>query len=188
MSRLPAVLGTAAIALLAACGADNGIPNASIPNVIDTLTLTSLATGPLQAPTAYSLNARNVVRTWDVGTNFEFAFSTDPSGRNFFLPLDVLGLASSSSVKPGLKPSTIDFDQLTKAARNGYTTSDSIEIAVGETYFIRSGINTCSGLSVPLYGKLKVLFIDPVADTVRIEVLANQNCGYRALTLGIPKQ
>ena len=188
MSRRPVVLGTAAVVLLAACGANNGVPPASIDNVIDTVTLHSLATGPLQAPTAYSLNARNGVRTWDVGTNFEFAFSTDAGGRTFFLPLDVLGLASNNSVKPGLKPSAVDFDQLTKAARNGYTTSDSIEIAAGETYFIRSAINTCSALSVPLYGKLKVLFIDPVADTVRLEVLANQNCGYRALTLGIPKQ
>ena len=188
MSRLPAVLGSAALVILAACGADNGIGRASLDNVIDTVTLTSLSTGPLQAPTAYSLNARNGVRTWDVGTNFEFAFSTDAAGAGYFLPLDVLGLASSNSVKPGLKPSAVDFDQLKKADRNGYTTSDSIPIAVGQTYFIRSGINTCSALSVPLYGKLKVLFIDQVADTVRLEVLANQNCGYRALTLGIPKQ
>lgn len=188
MSRLPVVLGTAAIALLAACGPNNGIPPASITNVIDTVTLSSLATGPLQAPTAYSLNARNAVRTWEVGTNLEFAYSTDTAGRDMFLPLDVLDLAGSNSLMPGLKPSPIDFDQITQAGRNGYTTSDTIVFAVGETYFIRSGINTCSALGVPLYGKLKVLFIDPTADTVRIEVLANQNCGYRALTLGIPKQ
>lgn len=188
MSRLPIVLGTAAIALLAACGPDNGIPPASLTNIIDTVTMSSLATGPLQAPTAYSLNARSVVRTWDVGTNFEFAYSTDAAGRDLFLPLDVLGLAGSNSLLPGLKFSPIDFDQLTKADGNDYITSDSIVFAVGETYFIRSGINTCSLLGVPLYGKLKVLFIDPAADTVRIEVLANQNCGYRALTLGIPKQ
>lgn len=182
------VLGTAVFAVVAACSANDGIPRASVDNVIDSsTTLSSLATGPLQAPTAYSLNARAGVRTWDVGTNFEFAYTTDPSGRSYFLPLDVLGL-TTSSVKPGLKPSAIDFDQLTIAPRNGYTTSDSIQIAVGETYFVRSGINACSALSVPLYGKLKVLAIDTVLNTVTFEAMANQNCGYRALTLGIPRQ
>jgi hypothetical protein len=182
------VLGTAAIVLLAACGADNGIPDASISNLVDTVTLHSLSKGPLQSPTAYSLNSRSGVRTWDVGTNFEFAYSTDASDRSFFLPLDVLGLASSNSVKPGLKPSTIDFDQVKIAPRNGYTTSDSIPIVVGQTWFIRSAINSCSALSVPLYGKLKVLAIDTALNTATLQVLANQNCGYRALTLGIPKQ
>ena len=59
---------------------------------------------------------------------------------------------------------------------------------VGDLFFIRTTVSTCSFLGVPLYGKLQVIELDPVAHTVRVQVLANQNCGYRGLNLGIPKR
>jgi hypothetical protein len=188
MSRsIPLVVLTSFIAVVA-CSDPNAIPKANVPNEVDTLTLWSLTDGPLTKPTAYSINARNGVRTWEVGNNFEFAFDEDAAGRPVFLPTGLLGLLSSSAFKPGLKPSTVGFDQMTKAPSNGYTVADTIPIAVDDLFFVRTTISTCSLLGVPLYGKLRVLALDPVEHTVQIEVLANQNCGYRSLNLGIPSQ
>lgn len=186
--RRAGLASLAAFVALAACSDPNAIPNASAANVVDTLTLWSLRQGPIAEPSAYSLNVRNGVRTWEVGNGFEFAFDEDGAGRPVFLPTDVLGLLSSTAFKPGLKPSTSTFDQMTKAPSNGYIVSDTVPIAVGDLFFVRSTISTCSLLSVPLYGKLEVLALDSVAPhTVTIRVLADQNCGYRGLNLGIPR-
>jgi len=59
---------------------------------------------------------------------------------------------------------------------------------VGDRFFVRTTVSTCSLLGVPLYGKLEVLELDPTQHTVKVRVLANQNCGYRSLNIGIPKQ
>ncbi len=77
--RLPALL---AVVIAAGCSNPNALLNASISNVLDTaLTLWSLEKGPLDKPTAYSLNASNAVRTWEVGTSFEFVLSIDSADR-----------------------------------------------------------------------------------------------------------
>jgi hypothetical protein len=171
----------------AACSNPNAIAAATLTNELDTDTLYSLMTGPLTRPSAYSLNVRNAVRIYDVGTAFEFAFSMDSTGKAVFLPLDVLGLAGTGAVKPGLLPATLTFDAMTEAPLNGYITSDTIPIAEGDRFFLRTAINTCASLGVPLYGKLQVLDIDTVTTSVTLQVVANQNCGYRGLGLGIPK-
>jgi len=170
-----------------ACSDPNELPDAVLTNTVDTVTLYSLATGPLAEPTAYSLNGRRGVRTWDAGLNFEFVFTTDAADRGFFLPLDLLGLVPEGAFKPGLQRSTLTFDEMSRAPLNGYLTSDSLELAEHDRFFIRTGINTCSGIGVPLYGKLEVLDIDTALATVTFQVLANQNCGYRGLLVGIPK-
>lgn len=177
------------IAVAGACSDPNDISDPTLPNVVDTLSLWSLTDGPLTEPTAYSINSRSGVRTWEVGNDFEFAFDETPAGEPIFLPTNVLGLLSSTSFKPGLKRpgAGVTFDEMVKAPSNGYTVSDTIPIAVGDLFFIRTTISTCSFLGVPLYGKLQVLEIDPVLHTVRVQVLANQNCGYRALKPGLPK-
>jgi hypothetical protein len=187
MSRTTRLLSLLAFAVLAACTDPNQLAKATLENRVDTLTLYSLATAPLNQPSAYSLTAGTAVRTWDVGTNFDFAYSTNSAGKSVFLTLDLLGLASSSSVKPGLIRATSSFDQMTKAPLDGYVTSDTILVAEQDLFFLRTGITTCHALGVPLYGKLEVLDIDSVAQSVKFRVLSDQNCGYRGLGLGIPK-
>lgn len=176
-----------AVAAAAACSDPNALPTATLSNDTSTVTIYSLRTGPLTLPNAYSVNADAGVQTWQAGTNFEFAYSTDTTGRSMFLLLDVLGLSATASVKPGLILSTIPFDQMLGAPQNGYITSDTVFIAPGQSYYVRTGVNTCAALGVPLYGKVQVLSIDSTAGSVQLLVLADQNCGYRGLGLGVPK-
>jgi hypothetical protein len=182
-------VAAAFIAVAGACSDPNAIQDPSFRNVVDTVTLWSLTDGPLTEPTAYSVSAKAEVRTWEVGNSFDFAFDETEAGAPVFLPTSVLGLLSSGAFKPGLKrPSAgTTFDQMVKAPSNGYIVSDTVPIAVGDLFYIRTTISNCSFLSVPEYGKLEVLELDPVAHTVKIQVLANQNCGYRGLKLGLPK-
>jgi hypothetical protein len=179
-------LSVLAVVLLAACSEDSGIPDPTIPNAIDTVTLWSLTDGPLTQPTAYSVNQRDGVRTWEAGSGFEFAYDIGDDGRSRFLPLEVLGLAPGSSLRPGLKRSDVGFDQMRRAPLNGYITQDSILIAEGDLFFVRTTVSTCALFGVPLYGKLEVLDIDSAAGTVTFQALTNQNCTYRSLNLGLP--
>ncbi len=183
-------LAAAAAAFIAAAGAcsDSTDISASAPNVVDTVTLWALTGGPLTQPTAYSVSARAGLRTWEAGNSFDFVFDEDANGNPVFIPTDVLGLLSSTAFKPGLKRSEVDsFSQMVKAPQNNYIVSDTIPIAVGDFFYIRTTISTCSSLSVPEYGKLEVLALDSVAHTMTMQVLANQNCGFRGLRVGLPK-
>lgn len=182
-------VAAAFVAVAGACSDPNAIPDANASNVVDTVTLWSLTDGPLTLPTAYSVSDKAEVRTWEVGNAFDFAFDETDSGEPVFLPTDVLGLLSSSAFKPGLRrpAAGTTFDQMIKAPSNGYIVSDTVPIAVGDLFYIRTTISNCAFLSVPEYGKLEVLALDPVAHTVTIQVLSNQNCGYRGLKPGLPK-
>jgi hypothetical protein len=174
--------------VIAACSDPNALANATLSNVEDTLTLYSLATGPLTEPSAYSISTARAVRTWEVGIDFDFAFSVDNSGRPVLLTVSVLGLAPSGSVKPGLLRTSTAFDSMTRAPLNGYLTTDTIAIADRDRFYLRTGVTTCSVLGVPLYGKLEVIHYDPANASVQIRAVANQNCGYRSLQLGTPKR
>ncbi len=175
------------IAVLTACGGDDGIPNASVPNFVDTLTLASLNGGALQATSAYSVSINSAVRTYET-IAFEFAYTYDPVGaRHLFLPLAVLGLSPGNSLRPGLLKTDKDFDQVTKAAQNGYITSDTVQVDSGDVYMVRT-TTICSSLGVPQYAKVQIIGVDLAAHTLTLQALADNNCGYRGLKVGLPKE
>ncbi len=189
MNRLIPQAALAAFVALAACSDPNQIANASLTNEVDTVTLYSLSHGTISQPSAYSIASRNGVRTWEAGINFEFVYDVDSTGASVLVPIELLGLLPNGALKPGLKrpDATATFDALTKAPLNGYTTETVVPVAVGDLFYIRSTVSTCSILSVPLYAKVEILSFDTAAKTMVMRVLANQNCGYRGLKLGIPK-
>ncbi len=189
MTRLSGVIAPFVFAaLIGACSDPNALGDAGQANVVDTsVTLWSLRSGPLNQPSAYAMDIRRGVVIWSGGTGFDFAYSTDTLGRSLALPLQVLGLAASTSVNPGLKLSATPFDQLTLADRNGYITNDTIVLAEGQTYFLRSSASACPALGVPIYGKMEILDIDTAAGTLTFRALSDRNCGFRGLAEGIPK-
>jgi hypothetical protein len=188
-----AIMGATLLAFAAvvgACSDPNSLADSTVTNEVDTVTLWSLSRGPLTQPTAYSINARNGVRTYEAGSAFEFVFDVTPDDRPVFIPTDLLGLLSTNAIKPGLKrpPAGVDFDQMTRAPSNGYIVSDTIPVVEGDLFYIRTTVSTCSILSVPLYGKMKVISVDTALKTVTLQVLADQNCGYRSLNIGLPNR
>ena len=177
----------AAVALFAACGGQNDLAPASIPNVVDTVVLGSLNGSPVSVPSAYSVADGNPVRT-DITSAFDFAYDVDPAGRHVFLTLDVMGLTNSSGSGPGLQYSTVPFDELSPAPSNGWITADTIVVDSGSVLLLRSRI-VCQGLGVPLYGKLEVLSIDdtPGNERITFKALSDENCGYKSLLPGLPR-
>lgn len=178
-----------AFAALAACSDPNEIADASLTNEVDTVTVYAQSNPSVQLPSAYSIASRSPVRTWEAGINFEFIYDIDAAGRSVLIPIELLDLLPDGAFKPGLRRPTSSntFEEMTKGPLNGYISSDTIPIVAGDRFYVRSTISTCSILGVPLYAKIQVIDFDAVAKSVRLKVLANQNCGYRGLKTGIPK-
>lgn len=177
----------AASVLVTGCGGPVNLAPPSVPNVVDTVVLGALSGSPITVPSAYSVADGNVVRT-DLTSAFDFAYNVDPAGRHVFLTLEVLGLSNTSGSGPGMQFTTQAFDAVTLGPSNGWMTGDTIVVDSGSVVLLRSRI-ACPGLGVPLYGKLEVLSIDDTPGDRRItaQVLANENCGYKGLLPGLPK-
>lgn len=181
------VLTLVVASLVAACAQDAQLAPASVPNVVDTITLGALNSSPVSRPSAYSVADGNAVRT-DITAAFDFAYDVDATGRHVFLTLEVMRLSNTSGSGPGLQFSPVPFDQVTSAPSNGWITADTVVVDSGSVLTLRSRI-VCGGLGVPLYGKLEVLSIDdtPGDRTITFAALANENCGYKSLLPGLPR-
>jgi hypothetical protein len=183
--RFAVLLGIA----VAACSDPNELPPATETNVVDTITLYSLDGTPVNQPSAYAIEAGLPIRT-DQFSAFDIVYTVDAAGQSWLLPAVVVGMPVAS-LDPGLLPQGtaaggLAFEQITEAPFDGYLGEDSIPIAIGNTYVLRSRI-VCN-IGVPKYAKLGIIGINSDPDTlsVTVEILNNQNCGYRSLQLGLP--
>ncbi len=176
-----------AAAAFSACSNDVNLAPASIPNVVDTFTIGALTSSPVSVPSAYSVADGNVVRT-DITSAFDFAYDVNASGEHVLLTLEVLRLVNTNGSGPGMQYTSKAFDQLSQAPSNGWITNDTIKVDSGSVLLLRSRI-ICGGLGVPLYGKMEVLSIDdtPGNRTMTFKALANENCGYKSLVPGLPR-
>lgn len=175
------LIATASAAL--ACSDPNELPRASEPNFEDTLTLFALHGTPIQNPSAYSV-LDGPIRT-DRTSSFEFAYDIAPAGERLFLPQAVLDLRISNTVNPGLLATAKLFEAVHRAPSNGYVTNDTVAVDSGDVFLVRSRI-VCN-IGVSQYSKIQVISFDDAQRSVTFRVLANNNCGYRDLDPGIPK-
>lgn len=171
----------AAVLLLSAC-ADDELPEPNFENEVESFTLGSLTSTPVVVPSAYSIPDNQVVRT-DQSTGFDFAY-VRVEGRDLLVPLDAMGLGGRTS-NPGMQLTTLSFDALVDPPTDGYLTSDSLEVSVGDVIVGRSRV-ACY-LGVPQYAKFQVKAINVAEQTLTFDAVANVNCGYRSLALGLPR-
>jgi len=186
MPQFPRLLGYLALGVIIACNDPNALGDATEVNSVDTVTLGAIEGTPLSTPSGFNI-ATGALRI-DSSVNFEFAYNVrrlaDGTYQRVFLPRAALGLASTTTADPGLQARTQTFDEIDHAPSNGYTADSAVPIEVGQRYVVRSRV-VCTGLGVPLYGKLEILSFQD--STVTFKVLADLNCGFRDLQPGLPK-
>ncbi len=172
--------------LVAACSPTNGLPAAFFPNVVDTVSLFALRGTAIAQPSAYALEGAQPVRT-DLTTALDFAFDFDSLGAPALFPTGAINLGLLS----GLQRSTTSFDGLKMAPTSGYIFDKPLALDTGTVVLVRSRPLQCLyGATVSLYAKLRVLGVDSTSTARRLdfEILTDQNCGYRGLESGLPKQ
>ncbi len=175
-------LALAALAALAACG-DTQLPEAVYVNSVDTFTISSITGTPVALAGAYSVLEDRVVRT-DQSAGFDFAYLHD-GDRHLLVPLDALGLGARTT-NPGLQLSSLAFDAITTPPSDGYVTDDSVNVHVGDVLVARS--RPLCYLGVPQYARIQILGTDDAEGTITFRTVANLNCGYRSLVLGLPTE
>ena len=180
-ARLIPVLLTAAF--LAACGDPVNLNPPSTANVVDTVQLHALRGTAVALPSGYDVPTKQTIRT--DRPNFDFAFDISDAGVALVYPAGALGLGED----PGLLVIPDTFDNVGTAPIEGYVTTSAVDVAVDVVFVVRSrpAGNGCTFTgALPRYGKFRVLSLDPVARTITLENLVNQNCGYRDLLPGLP--
>ena len=171
---------------IAACGNSTGLPTGQ-QNVIDTVSLYALDGTALDLPSAFRVVKPHAVRT-DLESDFDFAFNITPAGQAVLLPTGALHLGIGS----GIDTVTASFDAITVAPGGPYIDSLPVPVHSGTVAVVHSTPISSSAASVCLtgigyfYAKLQVLAIDSIARRIDLQVLANQNCGYRSLAPGFP--
>jgi hypothetical protein len=178
--RLVFVLG---ISATVGCSANQLAP-AEAENTIDTVTMGSLSNAALRYPSAFDITIGQPVRT-DQTSSFDFIYTRDSLGRHLFMPLHAItGLGVTTGSNPGFIKMTDTFADITVAPTNTYLTTDTLVIAPGDVYAVRSRV-ACY-LGVPQYAKLQVLSFADSNNTVQIQILSDTNCGYTNLQPGVP--
>ena len=176
------------LAFAVGCGDPFPLPQASVENRVDTLSLYALRGTPVASPSAYAMEFREVVRT-DQGQGFDFAFDIDTAERAVLLPTGALKLGRQS----GVQISTTPFDSILIAPTSKYQLDSAVVVDSNSVALLQSRSLTCSfGIAGVLYAKLHVLKIDTTtASTGRrmdFEILTDINCGYRGLEPGLPRR
>ena len=172
---------------LAACSDANSIPAATFTNVIDTVVVYAISGTEVYRPSGYAMTQRNAVRL-DMTTSADFAYDRTTDGRDVLLPGKMIGHAGVGGVDPGLQHTDLAFDDVKIAETNNYLTLDTVAVSPGDVLYLRSRIPSTCFLGVPTYGKVEIIEFDATNRTIKFRVLANLNCGYKALTPGLPSQ
>ena len=180
----PHVALTALALLTTACGDTTGLPAPFFTNVVDTVSLYALRGTLVTQPSAYTLDAAQPVRT-DQTIALDFAFDFDSLGAPALFPTGAINLGQLS----GLQRATTPFDAIKLAPTGAYVFDKPLALDTGTVVLVRSRPTQCSfGVTVSLYAKLRVLGVDSTARRLDFEILVDQNCGYRGLEPGLPKQ
>ena len=150
------------------------------------MTLGSLEGTPISTPSGYRIST-GPVRT-DQTVDFEFAYNVrqldDGSYQRVFLPRAALGLTSTNQADPGLQRRERELRRHHQRAQQrvrGRFRRPGRSWA-SDTWSARAW---SAAIGVPLYGKLQILSFQD--STVTFQVLTDQNCGFKDLLPGLPK-
>ena len=180
----PVVLGV----VLFSAGCDNtlALPLATVPNIIDTVTLHALQGTPINTASGFNVALRLTARTDRQSEGFDIAFDIDDEGRALIFTTGALGL----SVKSGIQMADRAFGDIVIAPLEGYELDSALVVGVDSVFIVRSrpasfGCAFFLG-QLPRYGKFHVLDVSLETRQISLENLVNVNCGYRSLESGIP--
>jgi hypothetical protein len=189
-SRVSALLvAVAAVAWLGGCD-DRSPFEARFENRLTVNNLYAMNGTLPSLPAAINLRAQRVTRI-DPGWGFDVAFDMDSVGF-----VKVYSVKSVASELPALLnrvgfaiDSVHSFDQIAEAPASGYKYDTSMVLGAGNVLLIdvfdASCRNEFTGFNIR--AKLRVDSVDVVSRSIRLHMLVNQNCGFRSLLPGMPK-
>ncbi len=185
--RVPVLL--LALLGLVACGGDDPFRgSATVPNEVSEISMAAFSTGTV-APSALDLVSLRVVRPelQSTGTvNFQLALDVNASGTVSLLPVLALLSPPNGGTSVGLQRTAVAFDDITRAPVDGFTADSVLTTQRGEAVFFLVQAGVCT-FGEPFYGKLVVEGVNTETRRLIVRILINRNCGFRDLTIGLPR-
>lgn len=173
-----------------ACGDNNPfLSPATRDNVISTFNVWAISGTNTALPAGVLFSNLTVERPQVLANgsvNFEVAFDLTADGKVRFLPArKLVPQAPAGAPVVGLSLSTSPFNAVTRAPDRGYTDDSTLVAGVNEVVLIRLSRSGCV-YGEPFYGKAVVDSVIVAERRIVLRTLVNRNCGYRALTEGLP--
>lgn len=182
----------AGVAGAVACGdtTNSFVGPATSENTERTAALWTLSGTPPALPAGFRFLTEQPVRPQMLPTgslNFDLAIDLTTDGRVQLLPArTVVPLPPAGGSLVGLQLSTATFETVQRAPEDGYTADSVVVVAPRQLVLARiDGVGCLFG--DPFYAKLVVDSVIAAERRVVLRTLVNRNCGYRALTTGLPK-
>ena len=116
-----------------ACGDSVGLPPATIPNWVDTITLAAIQNTPIPDASALDILTATKTRT-DMGQPFDLLFDIDSTGTAMLIPAGLLGFQTQA----GWRATTQEFSAITSAPAEDYTGDQELVLVAGDVFFGRS--------------------------------------------------
>jgi hypothetical protein len=176
---------------LAACGDNNSLLSPAISeNTTRAFSVFALTGSAPVLPAAYRFTSETLERPQVLSNgavNFDVAFDLTADNRVAILPVRVVvPLPPAGAPIVGLQRSDAAFTALERAPTRGYTNDTTLVVSAGQTVLVQLQGAGCF-LGDPYYAKLVVDSIVVPERRIVVRSLVNRNCGYRALTEGLPK-
>jgi hypothetical protein len=180
-------------AALAGCNDPFAILPASINNRVDTVEMFAVNGTPLSKPSGYVIAIRSPIRLGldQAAFNFDFLYRIDPTAGPQFVPYSAIAPQSpdqTASGRSGFLATAEQFAAIEEAQQVGYVVDQPLDLEVGRVFYARSALPNGCFLLIPYYAKIEVLSFDSATRSVKFQILANINCGYRGLEPGLPKR
>jgi hypothetical protein len=174
-----AVCATALV--LVGCGSSTEPVLTPVPDETREAMLFDVVSGDILDPAAFDVLSGSAVRT-DQFSGWDFLFQVADGGAPLLWPrAAVIGEGEDA----GLRRMEIPFDELREAPELGYATLDSVSVAEGDVFAVRSRRDPIYGsIRCRRYAKLEVLGIDEAEGTISFQYLVNPNCEKRTLVPG----
>jgi hypothetical protein len=174
----------------AACSDSNPfLSPATRENVVSTFSVWTLTGSNPTLPAAMlfsNLTAERPQVLSNGSVNFEVAFDLTGDGKVRFVPARALVPQSPAGAPVvGMQRSSSAFNALTRAPERGYTDDSTLVVSVNEVVLVRLASAGCI-YGEPYYAKVAVDSIIANERRIVLRTIVNRNCGYRALTEGLP--
>lgn len=184
----PVLIVTSSV--VAACGDDNSLLSPAFVENADRQYEVWAITGTAAAlPSGYQFTTESLVRPQVLSggsINFDVAFDLTADGKVLVLPARlVVPLPPGGAPPVGVQRWPAAYEQLQRALDRGYVADTALTLSVGETIMVQLASTGCT-FGDPFYAKLTVDEIDLPSRRILVRSLVNRNCGYRALTVGLP--
>lgn len=156
-------------------------------NIDATFEVWAMSGAPASYPSGLLVPQASVVRV-DAAGSFDLAFDIDPDGRLMVLPVSSVVSPIAGTRLIGFQRAPGVYNALVEAPKSGWQNDTLFLVNEGQSFFVKVATQFCQfDLRQDIYAKFYVDSVLSAQRRIKLSARVNPNCGFRALTSGIPE-